>query len=143
MDAVAVQVDKQYLRIAGEWLRDPWQARDDFIRVVLGDMSYTQWQSTQVVRPLNSENSRVLHQLLLAQVERQRMYTSCGEDFDRIEPRNNVRYATHALVLTESVCGEEIIPNVRPLLRHIYSWRSPITAEEEFAYALRRLTEIA
>lgn len=146
MDAVAEEVDGQYLRVAGLWLRDPWQARDDFIRVILGDETYGKWQQEHRVKTLDQVESQVLHRLLLAQLERQRMYTSCGwffEDFDRIEPRNNIRYATHALMLTESVCGQEIISHVRPLLRHIYSWRSPITAEEEFAYALRRFSETA
>jgi hypothetical protein len=146
MDAVAEEVDRQYLRVAGSWLRDPWQTRDDFIQVILGEVQYAIWEQEHTRKVLDAADSQVLHRLLLAQFERQRMYTSCGwffEDFDRIEPRNNIRYAAHALVLTESVCGQEIIPHVRPLLRHIYSWRSPITAEEEFAYALRRFTELA
>lgn len=146
MDAVAQQVDKQYIQVAGDWLRDPWQTRDEFIHVLLGERPYVEWEREQVFHPLRAEESQALHQLLLAQVDRQRMYTSCGwffEDFDRIEPRNNVRYAANALVLTEAACGEPVIPEVRPLLRHIFSWRSPITAEEEFDYSLRRLAEMA
>jgi hypothetical protein len=144
MDAVAEVVDEQYLRGTQFCLLDPWQARDDYIQVLLGDQSYSEWEADHTGRKISQQESQKLHQLMAAQVERQRMYTSCGwffEDFDRIEPRNNIRYAAHALMLTEKACGLDLIPQVRPLLRMIYSTRSSLTAENEFNYTVRRLTE--
>ena len=146
MDATAGLVDEQYLRLTRGWLKDPWQARDDFIRVVLGDQSFSGWENEQAARPLHNDEAQVLRCLLKAQFERQRMYTSCGwffEEFDRIEPRNNIRYAAHALVLTESASGEDLLPKVMPLLRQIRDERGSSTAEEMFEQAVRRFKENA
>ena len=146
MDATAGLVDEQYMRLTRGWLKDPWQARDDFIRVVLGDQSFSGWENEQTARPLHNDEAQVLRCLLKAQFERQRMYTSCGwffEEFDRIEPRNNIRYAAHALVLTESASGEDLLPKVMPLLRQIRDERGSSTAEEMFEQAVRRFKENA
>jgi hypothetical protein len=82
--------------------------------------------------------------LMAGQVERQKMYTSCGwffEDFDRIEPRNIVRYAAHALVLTQIASGTELISQVAEALKPVYSMRSTANAEEVFNQAIRRFKE--
>ena len=51
---------------------------------------------------------RRIYMLLEAQRQRQRMFTSCGwffDDFDRIEPKNNVAYAAQAVRLTHQATG--------------------------------------
>jgi hypothetical protein len=144
MDKVAGLADEQYLRITSPWLKDRWQARDEYIHVLLGDESFLDWEMAQALRPLSAPEEQSLARLLTGQFERQRMYTSCGwffEDFDRIEPCNNIRYAAHALVLTESVCGEELIAGVKGDLKQIRSWRSSLNAEEVFDEAIRRFEE--
>jgi alpha-amylase/alpha-mannosidase (GH57 family) len=144
MDKVAGLADEQYLRITSPWLKDRWQARDEYIHVLFGDESFLDWEMAQALRPLSAPEEQSLARLLTGQFERQRMYTSCGwffEDFDRIEPCNNIRYAAHALVLTESVCGEELIAGVKGDLKQIRSWRSSLNAEEVFDEAIRRFEE--
>ena len=67
-------------------------------------------------------DARLLRGLMQAQFERQRMFTSCGwffEQFDRIEPRNNLKYAAHALTLTEAACGIDLCAEWFPLLDSI------------------------
>lgn len=144
MDAVAGLVDEQYERITDEWLHDPWQARDDSMQMLLGEQPLGDWQNEHCCRPLKVDEVQKLRYLLLAQFERQRMYTSCGwffDDLDRIEPRNNIRYAAHALVLTESVSDEPIIPKMLPQLGKIQGPRNPFSAEEVFNQAVRRFME--
>lgn len=144
MDSVAKLVDEQYERISGEWLQDPWQARDDYIHVLLREQSAEDWQTEHSRRPLKTDEAQKLRWLLTAQFERQRMYTSCGwffEEFDRIEPHNNIRYAAHALVLTESVSGETLIPEVISLLDQIQNRGNSLSAKEVFNQAIRRFEE--
>ena len=142
LNTVADDVDEVYQRIAGEWIGDVWQARDEYIHVMLGDETFESWQARHVSRPLNPEDSTRLRCLLEAQVERQRMFTSCGwffDDFDRIEPVNNVVYATHAVELTRKVIGGD---NNRalylPMLSAITSQRTALCALDVFNNAIER-----
>jgi hypothetical protein len=146
MDAAAEVVDEAYLARTRDWLADPWQARDTYIRVVLGEESFESWQQGQTIRALQADESSQLQRLMKAQWERQRMYTSCGwffEDFDRIEPRNNVQYAAHALALTESVCSGDCISRVAALLAPVRSASTAVNAAEIFNQAIRRFEEHA
>ena len=146
MDCTADLVDEQFEVAAGSILHDPYQARDDFARVFMGDQPFEDWLHTHGKRELKEEEIFGLQQLMRAQIERQRMYTSCGwffEDFDRIEPRNNVRYAAHALVLTQVATGHELISQVADVLKPVYSLRTTATAEEVFNQAIRRFKEKA
>ena len=62
-------------------------------------------------RTLTSEQVRRVHLMLEAQRERQRMFTSCGwffDDFDRIEPKNNVAYAAQAVRLARLATGVDL-----------------------------------
>jgi alpha-amylase/alpha-mannosidase (GH57 family) len=146
MDKVAVLVDEQYKQVGETWLHDPWAARDDFGSVLIGDQRFIEWQKKHCKKELNETEVKRLLQLMTAQVERQRMYTSCGwffEDFDRIEPRNNVRYAAHALVLTQVASGHELISQVADVLKPVYSMRTTANAEDVFNQAIRRFKERA
>jgi len=118
LDLLANRVDGAYIDRARTWLKDPDEALEDFIHVVLGEMDYPKWQSTHATTGFDDLNSLALRRLMQAQFERQRMFTSCGwffEEFDRIEPANNLKYAAQAVVLTEAATGqcitEELLPS--------------------------------
>jgi alpha-amylase/alpha-mannosidase (GH57 family) len=146
MDKVAGLVDEQYEQMGRVWLHDPWTARNDYGRVLIQDQSFTDWKAEHCKCELNKDETQRLEQLMRAQVERQRMYTSCGwffEDFDRIEPRNNVRYAAHALVLTQIASGQELISQVADVLKPVYSLKTTANAEDVFNQAIRRFKESA
>ena len=144
VDAVGSIVDEQYVNQTGELLFDPWQARDEIMRVILGDQLFSDWEKSNSRREMTSQESKKVKLLLKAQFERQRMFTSCGwffEEFDRIEPRNNIRYAAQALMLAETAGAEELIPKVAPLLKPIQSKYGSVDAEEVFFQAIRRFKE--
>jgi hypothetical protein len=79
--------------------------------------------------------------LLESQRERQRMFTSCGwffDDFDRIEPKNNVAYAAHAVVLARHATGIDLAPAALAALRDARSWRTGLRAGQIFEHYLGR-----
>jgi hypothetical protein len=144
MNKTACLVDEQFEMTASDWLKDPWLARDDFAGVFIGNISFDSWLSDHGKKQLSDIEKQRLRQLMNGQIERQRMFTSCGwffEDFDRIEPRNNVRYAAHALVLTQVASGHELISQVADVLKPVYSHQTTATAEEVFNQAIRRFKE--
>lgn len=81
---------------------------------------------------LSSDDKVRFGLLLKAQYERHRMYTSCGwffEDFDRIEPRNNVAYASAALAYIGKATGRDYVSDVYADFALVKSWRSGLTAD--------------
>ena len=82
--------------------------------------------------------------LLASQFERQRMFTSCGwffDDFDRIEPKNNVKYAAQAVWLTHLATGVDLAPAALAYLAHVQSWRSGLTASEVYSQHMLEIAE--
>ncbi len=67
------------------------------------------------------------------QIARQWMFTSCGwffDDFDRIEPRNNVAYAAQAISRAERIIGQTFINEIMPYFTTIRSSRTGITGDQ-------------
>jgi hypothetical protein len=63
------------------------------------------------------------------------MFTSCGwffDEFDRIEPRNNIGYAAQAVYLVEKATKQTLYPAALDELRNIKSTRTKTTAKEVF-----------
>jgi hypothetical protein len=92
-------------------------------------------------KALTSDQLRRIHLLLEAQRERQRMFTSCGwffEDFDRIEPKNNVAYAAQAVRLVRLATGVDLSEVVSPDLHRVVSERTHLHADRVFERHLRR-----
>jgi alpha-amylase/alpha-mannosidase (GH57 family) len=98
------QSARYFEQSAGELLRDPWQARDAYIEVMLEPGSRDEWLDRQARRPLgDEERSRAL---MLLEVQRNAllMYSSCGWFFSElsgIETVQVLKYAGRALDLLE------------------------------------------
>lgn len=138
---IAETIDKIYLEVVGEGGNNPWELRHQYIRVVFGEISLDVLYEQVMGKPLDVNLRDELYLLLRAQYERQRMFTSCGwffDDFDRIEPKNNVAYAAQALWLTQLVYGRDLTQVAREKLRHVKSWRTGLTADEVFVKHLQR-----
>jgi alpha-amylase/alpha-mannosidase (GH57 family) len=122
LDQSAAVIDRVFEQTGGKWLKDPWKAREDIIHFVMGEEKFEDWEARNVKKGFSYADALPLRKLIQAQVERQRMFTSCGwffEEFDRIEPRNNLKYAAQALILSEAVSNEPLINDLLPLLRVI------------------------
>ncbi len=102
LDWLRDTVDPLYEARAGQLLKDPWQARDDYVSVILArtPARITEFLDRHARAPLD-EGARVeVLRLLELQRNRLLMYTSCGWFFDelsRLEPVQLLKYA--ALVI--------------------------------------------
>ena len=108
LDWLAAELETRYEDKASQLLVDPWQARDDYIEVVLdrSEDSLNRFFSRHQRRALTEdERVRALH---LIEMQRQSllMYTSCGwffEELSRPEPVQVLLYAARALQLCRRI----------------------------------------
>jgi alpha-amylase/alpha-mannosidase (GH57 family) len=94
-------------------LKDPWQARDEYIRIIL-DRSAENMEKfikAQATHPLNHDEKVTALKLLEMQRHLMLMYTSCGWFFDElsgIETVQVLQYAGRALQLGEEIFGNGV-----------------------------------
>jgi len=96
-----------------EYIRDPWTARDEYIRVILdrSQENRTAFFADFATRPLEPHEQVTALKLLEMQRHALLMYTSCGWFFDELsglETVQVVHYAGRALRLAEECTGESI-----------------------------------
>ncbi|MCX6054698.1 MAG: DUF3536 domain-containing protein [Chloroflexi bacterium] len=142
LDWLSKQLDSILFEVGAGFFPSLWRSRDKFIEVVLGEWEFSDWLESQACGHVSPENAARLHSLLLAQVEKHKMFTSCGwffDDFDRIEPRNNVIHASYAVWLTKQGSGVDLAPEVSSLLAQVKSPVTGLTADQVFNEALARL----
>lgn len=138
---LAEMLDQIYYEEAIRFLADPWALRDRYIHVLLGKMDVSNLLFNFCGVAHQSHDLERISLLLEAQRERQRMFTSCGwffDDFDRIEPKNNVAYAAQAVRLTRRATGIDLESQAMGELAHVISRRSGLRASQVFQAYLRR-----
>jgi len=127
LDWLAEEVDRLYEARASEVLRDPWEARDRYIDVLLD-----RWGPETVERFLDEHGAPGLDHfgrtaaLSLLEMERHRMlmYTSCGWFFDDpggLETVQILKYAARALQLATAAGGERLEPRFEEHLAKLES----------------------
>jgi hypothetical protein len=104
----------QFAARAADILKDPWQARDDYIAVVLdrSPENVDRFLERHAARTLSAEERVLALKLMEVQRQAMLMYTSCGWFFDEISGIETVqvlKYAGGAIRLCESIlpCGME------------------------------------
>jgi hypothetical protein len=130
------QLDGLYGQVVGRYLNQPWALVWHYIDVLLGRISLS-----ELFFRLSGEipKERVLHQvdyLLRAQLNKQRMYTSCGwffEDFGRPEPQINVRYAAQAVWWNTLATGVDLFSETMNALAEVRSNVIALNAAEVFS----------
>lgn len=140
-ECLSNELDRLYYDFASRLFPDPWELRNRYIHVLLSEMSLETLTNQLSIVPLTSDQFRRIHLLLEAQRERQRMFTSCGwffDDFDRIEPKNNVAYAAQAVWLARLATGVDLESDTIPYLTRVKSSHSKISADYVFQNHLRR-----
>jgi alpha-amylase/alpha-mannosidase (GH57 family) len=141
LDWLAAAIDQLYIEALRPFGIDPWALRDRYIHVLLGEMKADELIGEAARKRLEREQTRRIHTLLEAQRERQRMFTSCGwffDDFDRIEPKNNLAYAAQAVCLVRQSAGADLAPAAIERLRGVVSHRSGLRGDHVFAQYMRR-----
>ena len=98
-----------------ELFKDPWQARNQYISVILNRMpdNVEKFFNEQATRQLNPEERITALKLMEMQRHAQLMYTSCGWFFDELsglETTQVIQYAARTIQLYHEIFGETIEP---------------------------------
>ncbi|MFP5261120.1 MAG: DUF3536 domain-containing protein [Blastocatellia bacterium] len=112
-----------YEREAGEYLRSPWNARDDYLGIILdrGLENVASFFSTYATRKLSEQEEVRVFRLLEMQRHAMLMYTSCGWFFDEIsglETTQVLAYAARAIQLAEKTTGVSLEHDFVERVRH-------------------------
>ncbi len=140
LTALTAELDEAYERSAASLLRDPWEARNRYVTVLLGEIPLREFLSSQATHPLSADERETATLLLEGQLYGQRMHTSCGffwDDLARLEMRNNLSYAAQAIRRIERASGVEIEGGFRGRLRAAHSQATGLAGDEVFAEELR------
>ncbi len=145
LEKLAAAIDDEYLKLVDGHMEDPWELRHQYIRVIHGELDLATLVENLTGRKVAGRELEQIYTILRAQYERQRMFTSCGwffDDFDRIEPRNNVAYAAQAVLLTRQATGVDLSPLAETELANVRSWRSGLKADTVFRKHLKRAADL-
>lgn len=138
------ELDRLFVDVTRKLFSDPWELRNRYIHVLLGEISLESLINQMSLVTLTQSQIQRVYWLLEAQRERQRMFTSCGwffEDFDRIEPRNNVAYAAQAVWLARLATGVDLEPSLSPYLKKVKSLVTGLQADTVLKNHLNRAEE--
>lgn len=113
LDGLRDELAPLYESAAGELLRDPWGARDDYVDVVLdrSPANLDRFFGVQAARELDADERVRALELLELQRHAMLMYTSCGWFFDEISGIETVQvlqYAGRAVQLAQDLFGDRI-----------------------------------
>lgn len=111
-----------YERTASPHLRDPWQARNDYLNIILdrGLENVAAYFSRYATHELSRDEEVRVFRLLEMQRHAMLMYTSCGWFFDEvsgIETAQVLAYAARAIQLAEITAGASLEPAFIEMLR--------------------------
>lgn len=98
--------DKTFEKELGALIRDPWQARNDYIQVILDptDAVRQKFLANHSSKKVSPEEEKKIWDLLEAQKFALFMYTSCGwffDDISGIEPVQVMKFAARVLEYTQ------------------------------------------
>ncbi|MDP3449948.1 MAG: DUF3536 domain-containing protein, partial [Anaerolineaceae bacterium] len=144
LERISDEVDKVFIDSFQGILENVWEARDRYIEVFSGDRKFSDWLQNITGSVLGAEKIEQLEKLFQAELECQRMFTSCGwffNDLDRIEPRNAVIYGAHAVWLVRQATGIDISPEAVLLLEKSTSLQNHLSALDFYKEAMHRFKQ--
>jgi alpha-amylase/alpha-mannosidase (GH57 family) len=115
LDELRDKLAEFYEKKAKEFLRDPWQARDEYISVILdrSPEKIIEFFNKQAARKLEESDQVTAMRLLEMQRHAMLMFTSCGWFFDEIsgiETVQVIHYAARAIQLASELGAENLEP---------------------------------
>jgi len=115
MDWLRDQAISLFEKELAGFFRDPWEARNEYIQVVLdrSEKNIESYFSRQQIRDLNRKDETKVLKLLELQRNAMLMYTSCGWFFDEISGIETVqvmKYAGRVLQLVRELNGKDLEP---------------------------------
>lgn len=141
LNRVAASIDEIYFDFMRKVTPDPWGLRNQYIQVILGKISANELIKEYSAIPLNALHLYKIRTLLAAQFERQRMFTSCGwffDEFNRIEPKNNIAYAAMAIWNTQEATGIDLSNQSKDWFANVRSINEHLSASHFFAKSIER-----
>jgi len=126
LDWLRDELAPRFETTAGQYLKDPWEARNDYITVVLDRLPDVRekFLKRHATRELSEDEQVAVWKLLELQRHAMLMYTSCGWFFDEvsgIESVQVVQYAARALQLAREVFNEDLEPGFLDQFEHAKS----------------------
>jgi hypothetical protein len=123
-------VAPKYAEVAARYLRDPWEARNDYIAVVLDRSPKVreEFLARHAVRELKDKEKVEVWKLLELQRHAMLMYTSCGWFFDEISGIETVQvimYAGRVVQLAQELFEETDRPGI------LYASRKVVLPSDE------------
>jgi alpha-amylase/alpha-mannosidase (GH57 family) len=138
---LSIELDDLYHDEVVRYVGDPWLLRDHYIHVITGELTFDELLGEFTSRAIKDHDVIKIQKLLDSQLERMRMFTSCGwffNQFNRIETLNNLAYAAQAVVLTYKATGVDLSPAViHDLIEFEYS-DSDQNVVDQFCKQLQR-----
>lgn len=115
-----------YEKEAALYLKDPWQARDDYIYVILdrSTQNVNKFLSEHATKELSHDEKVRVLKLLGMQRQALLMFTSCGWFFDEIsgiETTQVMKYAARAMQLAKEVSCADLEPEYKKILSQAVS----------------------
>jgi Alpha-amylase/alpha-mannosidase len=126
LDWLRDELEPLYAARAGELLRDPWEARNAYIEIILdrSEESRNRFFAAQAKGELNDAEKIVALKLLELQRHAMLMYTSCGWFFDElsgIETVQVIQYAARVIQLANELFDRDFEPPFLERLEHAKS----------------------
>ena len=126
LDELSGPLAEYYEKKGVEYLRDPWEARDDYIDVILDRSAetITEFFARHQAHGLNEEDQIGAIRLLEMERHAMLMFTSCGWFFDEIsgiETVQVIQYAARALQLATEMGADNLEPRFLEVLEHAKS----------------------
>lgn len=126
LDWLRDNVNPAYEEKAKALLKDPWEARNDYIEIILNrsPQNLEHFMDRQANRTLTAEERIIMLNLLELQRHAMLMYTSCGwffDDLSGIETVQIIQYAGRVLQLFQETFGREMESGFLELLGQVYS----------------------
>jgi len=146
LEKLAEDIDQQYYTFISKFASQPWKLRDSYIQVLLGEKSLYTVLREFIDKTLTDKEKKQVGMLLAAQYEKQRMFTSCGwffENFDRIEPKNNVAYASQAIWLTNKATGIDLKQSALYLLGKVRDQHTGLRGDIVFSKRYQQTQDLS
>ncbi len=141
LEQLAADLDWIFFESIYPFTSKPRRLRERYIHVMLGEISPDTLITEMTNATLTTEQRNCIYLLLEAQRERQRMFTSCGwffDEFDRIEPINNIASAAQAVWLTYLATKDDLAPKTVANLTQVVSPTTGLRGDQVFERYLEK-----
>jgi alpha-amylase/alpha-mannosidase (GH57 family) len=133
---LAKEIDLVYEDVCRPFCDNPWDLRDEYVDVLLGEIAPKEFLHSFANPTMGMAEEKVLLRLLDAQDNRIKMFVSDTwffEEFDRIEPRNAIHFATYAVWQVKQAVGVDLTPVFREDLAQVKSSTTGSSGEQIFS----------